>query len=286
MSRKNQDGRKNIPVIRGNRLEYLYYSSAHNQPNALRQQASPRRKVNTKKWLIWTAVLLVGFFVWQAVGQKDGSDQKATLGASKAKQAPTTNQKKYDIDTPGSQWVVVNKSRSIPAHYTPANLAEPHVPLRLTNGDSEMTVRPEVATALEQLVQDAKQQGYELMLGSGYRSYERQQTVYNQEVQSQGAEKANLESAKPGTSEHQTGLALDIDRVDRKCEFQTCFGGTLEGQWIAKKAHNYGFIVRYPASKQSSTGYGYEPWHLRFVGKELATQLYTSGQTLEEYFGL
>ena len=98
-------------------------------------------------------------------------------------------------------------------------------------------------------------------------------------------EKANRTSAKAGQSEHQTGLAMDITLKSLNYELTTSFGNTAEGKWVEKNAHNYGFIIRYPEGKEDITGYSYEPWHIRSVGVDLATKIYNSGLTYEEYLG-
>ncbi len=89
--------------------------------------------------------------------------------------------------------------------------------------------------------------------------------------------------ARPGYSEHQTGLAADVSRADGACELKACFSQTAEGQWLATRAWDYGFILRYPEGKEMATGYEYEPWHIRYVGVELARAVRDSGQTLEEF---
>jgi len=120
---------------------------------------------------------------------------------------------------------------------------------------------------------------------SGYRSYSTQVTVYNNEVANYGQAVADSESAKPGTSEHQTGLAVDVGGGG--CGIEDCFGTTAEGKWLAANAYNYGFIVRYTAAKQSITGYRAEPWHIRYIGSELSQEMHKENiTTLEEFFSL
>ena len=125
---------------------------------------------------------------------------------------------------------------------------------------------------------DAKALGLNIPLVSGYRSYETQENLYNKYVKKDGEKKANTYSAKPGESEHQTGLAFDIGSVDRS------FANTIEAKWLAENAYLYGFIIRYPKDKEEITGYNYEPWHLRYVGQELAKYLKKNNLTLEEYY--
>jgi D-alanyl-D-alanine carboxypeptidase len=163
----------------------------------------------------------------------------------------------------------------------------PNVGLRLPGSNPEMQVSPQAVPALEQLAAAAKHDGLDLIVASAYRSYQAQVSVYNAEVSRNGQQAADRESARPGHSEHQTGLAIDIGAASRKCEVQACFADMPEGQWVAANAYKYGFIIRYAQTTEAITGYTYEPWHLRFVGKELATELHAhDNPPLEIFFGL
>lgn len=152
----------------------------------------------------------------------------------------------------------------------------------------EKQVRKATATALETMVAAAKQEDAQLNLQSGYRSYSFQISLYNRYVKEQGQSVADSQSARPGFSEHQTGFAADLGSVSHpECDVEECFGTTLEGKWLTANAYKYGFIIRYPQNMQSVTGYIYEPWHVRYVGVELATEMHNQGiQTLEQFFGL
>ena len=134
--------------------------------------------------------------------------------------------------------------------------------------------------ALEELQQAAKLEGYDLPLLSGYRSYEYQKQLFQNYASKYGVEKANTFSARAGQSEHQTGLAFDVGSIDDE------YGETESGKWLAENCKNHGFIIRYPEEKQHITGYKYEPWHIRYVGKEKAIEITNSGLTLEEYLGV
>lgn len=192
----------------------------------------------------------------------------------------------YSIDEPGSPWWVVNKQRPLPADYSPAELTSPDIKLRWADDAESMQVSALIAEPLERLYADAKLAGHELMLVSGYRSEDYQRQLYEGYVASSGQEAADKFSARPGTSEHQTGLVVDLGRTDGECEIEACFGDTKAGKWLAAQAHKYGFIIRYLEDKEVSTGYIYEPWHLRYVGPELAAELYRTKQTMEEFFAL
>lgn len=134
--------------------------------------------------------------------------------------------------------------------------------------------------ALYSLQDAASLAGFSLPLVSGYRSYNRQNTIYNNYVKNYGQASADTFSARPGHSEHQTGLAFDIGKIDDN------FGNTPAGTWLKNNAHYYGFIIRYPKGKENITGYKYEPWHIRYLGVSIATEIYNKGVTLEEYLGV
>lgn len=127
---------------------------------------------------------------------------------------------------------------------------------------------------------DAAAEGLYLQLSSGYRSYYDQQIVYSGYVYDVGSDVADTFSARPGYSEHQTGLVIDLNSIDDS------FGYTAEAAWVAEHAHEYGFIIRYPDGMEGITGYKYEPWHIRYVGSEVATEIYNRKTCLETYLGL
>lgn len=215
-----------------------------------------------------------------------GNKQSAT--PARTDKPKVFNKTEHSIDEPSSIWVVVNKRRPLqPAGYTPSDLVAPNVPLRLNGEEPEMQLRKEAAEALEALVAAAKKDNLQLMVASAYRPYAFQQNLYNRYVTQQGQAAADTQSARPGHSEHQTGLAVDLEPTSQKCEVETCFAETPEGKWVAKNAYMYGFILRYQEGKDDETGYMYEPWHLRYVGKTLSTELHRIGNpTLEQFFNL
>lgn len=157
--------------------------------------------------------------------------------------------------------LVVNKKYSLPSNYNPG-----------TN--------QEALQAFNDMKAAASQNGISLWIVSGFRSYQTQTSIYNRNVGLYGEETANTFSAKPGQSEHQTGLAFDINST------KWSFAETKEAKWLAEHCHEYGFIIRYPQGKQDITGYVYEPWHIRYVGKSLAPKIKESGLCLEEYLGI
>lgn len=178
------------------------------------------------------------------------------------------------IFDPTSLTVCVNKERTVSRDYQPNDLVVPSV--RSIVSSSRIMMKAEAATALEKLFTEAENDGVYLYAVSGYRSYDYQSSIYNP---------YSGYSAPPGASEHQLGLAMDVNSSYYGSSLTTEFGYSTEGQWVKNNAHKYGFIVRYLEGKEDITGYYYEPWHIRYVGVELATELYNSGLTLEEYYG-
>lgn len=186
------------------------------------------------------------------------------------------------IDVPGSLWWIVNGERPLPAGYVPADLVTPNVPIDPQAGSTQLSAP--VSAAFEAMVEDAATAGFRLQLNSGYRSQEDQQELYDRNVEDYGEEVAHQRVAVPGTSEHQTGLSVDVGEVGLPLD--KVFGDTAASQWVRDNAHRFGFIVRYPPDKAAITGYANEPWHLRYVGTDLAATLHASGLTMEEYFQL
>lgn len=180
--------------------------------------------------------------------------------------------------------VLVNKQIQLPETYSPSDLVDPDIPFIFKEKLEKRKMRSEAAEAIERLFADAKQQGVELLGVSAYRSHKDQQSLFNYYVNKDGYEAAKAYSALPGTSEHETGLAIDVTGGNGECAAENCFAGTKEAKWLEKHAPEYGFIIRYPKGKESITGYQYEPWHLRYVGKTIAAEISKRGITLEEYY--
>ncbi|WP_432509643.1 M15 family metallopeptidase [Kineococcus auxinigenes] len=178
-----------------------------------------------------------------------------------------------------SPWVVVNKKHPIdPADYAPAELA--------TVGGEE--VAAVVSPDLTALLGAARADGVDLRITSGYRSREHQRAVHERAVRRDGLAAAESVSARPGHSEHQTGLAVDFGSgTEPGCGLRGCFQDTTEGRWLAQRAGAFGFLLRYPAGLTEVTGYAYEPWHYRWVGRDLVEQVaQRRAATLEEFFGI
>lgn len=213
-----------------------------------------------------------------ASGGTTGSD-KGKTGGDNAKSGA-----EQVVANPESITVLVNKQYALPSSYEPKDLVYPNVPFTFKEQIEKRKMRKEAAQALEKLFAGAKKDGIYLAGVSAYRSHATQTSVYNNYVKKDGEEKARTYSAVPGHSEHETGLAIDVSGSDGKCAAEDCFGSTKEASWLAKHASEYGFIIRYLKGKESITGYQYEPWHIRYVGTEMAKDIAAKGITLEEYF--
>jgi D-alanyl-D-alanine carboxypeptidase len=189
------------------------------------------------------------------------------------------------LDDPGRVWVVLNKTRpNNPVDFRPAALAMPDGVRSLEGG----SLRADAAAALSAMAAAASAAGAgEIALLSGFRSYETQETTYGSQVDANGVEEADRSSARPGFSEHQSGLAGDVVGCDGSCGSLDDLAGTAQGQWIVAHAWEYGWITRYEDGYTPVTGYIPEPWHLRYIGPELARAYHDGGwHTLEEFFGL
>jgi len=184
---------------------------------------------------------------------------------------------------PKSLLVLVNKQYGLPENYKPSDLVYPNVPFTFTEKIDKRKLREEAAKALEQLFAGAREDGISLLGVSAYRSYKTQNNLYDYYVHKDGEQAAETFSAIPGHSEHETGLAIDVTGGDGRCAAEDCFADTKEAKWLADHAPEYGFIIRYPKGKEQITGYKYEPWHIRYVGKKAAKEIKKKGITLEEY---
>jgi D-alanyl-D-alanine carboxypeptidase len=224
---------------------------------------------------------------------KDQSEQKADVPTdnsnSSLKSIYFNNIKVINgqkvIQNPTNILALVNKNYTLPSTYIPNDLVQPKVALSFKEkGLEKSLLRKEAALALEKMFSDAKDSGIELYDVSGYRSYKRQKNLFDAEVNRVGVSKAEEAVAIPGSSEHQTGLALDICSKSTGLHLIEGFANTKEGKWLEENAHSYGFILRYPKGKEEVTNYEYEPWHYRYVGIQAATIIYKNHWTLEDYF--
>lgn len=182
--------------------------------------------------------------------------------------------------TPGSVWSLASLSHPLPKSFVAQNLTSTSVPHANDASRVSQTIEP----ALESMIKAASSEGYDLILSSAYRSVADQQALYENFVQTKGKAMADLYVAKPGTSEHHIGLAVDLADKDSKCEVDSnaCNLSEASAAWLAKNAYKFGFILRYPEGKKPITGISYEPWHYRYVGKPFAKILQNSDVTLDE----
>ncbi|MDR7346862.1 D-alanyl-D-alanine carboxypeptidase [Enteractinococcus fodinae] len=183
---------------------------------------------------------------------------------------------------PESNHVLVNKQHELEIEdFEPPDLVALNVPQQY--GGQQL--REEPAVALEELVADAADDGIELWVTTAYRDFAHQQALYEQRLAELGQEAADKFTARPGYSEHQTGLAVDMSFAgNTDCNLRECFAETEQGQWLAEHVARFGFIIRYPEGAESITGYSYEPWHLRYVGVPTAHEVTEQDVTLEEYW--
>lgn len=170
---------------------------------------------------------------------------------------------------------LVNRQHAVSKDYIP-------VTRKVKGPGMSQAMREDGAAALEEMFAAAKEEGINLAIVSGYRSYSKQSSIYSRKKASQGQAAADRVSARPGTSEHQLGLAMDLAKKGSS-QLNSAFGKTKEGQWVSANAYRFGFIVRYLDGYEDVTGYMYEPWHVRYVGLERAKEIYESGLPMEMY---
>ncbi|WP_010676958.1 cell wall-binding repeat-containing protein [Bacillus timonensis] len=209
---------------------------------------------------------------------------KYTIIGGKKAVDPSISKKLYSpiINKKSETLRLVTKNTYLSKNYVPKNLVVPNVRFSTTVSERKHMVK-EAGTALEKLFRAANNDGIILYAQSGYRSYNTQRYLYNNYVSRYGQKEANRFSAKPGQSEHQTGLAMDVTSKGVGFQLVERFGETKEGKWVANNAAKYGFIISYPKGKERLTGYMYEPWHIRYVGVEHAVFMDKYDLTLEQY---
>jgi zinc D-Ala-D-Ala carboxypeptidase len=275
-------------------MTYRVRPPAYGRSSLLSQR--PRQKHTARRIIgSFTLLLLIAASVYGLLQFTKSDADSTSYTRSAARTTPTDSSATpagFDktagsTTDPSSSWVIVNKQHPLnPKTYQPNDLIVPNVPLRKNISSDERLLRTEPAKALEKLVADAAATGIHLNLQSGYRSYAFQAALYSGYVKQQGQTAADRTSARPGYSEHQTGMAADLGGTSRPaCDVEKCYAQTPEGIWLAANAYKYGFIIRYTESKESVTGYDYEPWHIRYIGTELSSEMHERHvETLEEFF--
>ncbi|WP_194189770.1 M15 family metallopeptidase [Clostridium chrysemydis] len=175
--------------------------------------------------------------------------------------------------------ILINDSSEIGENYK-SDLVEAEIEFVNEADKEERLVSKQIKKPLQELINRAKEDGILLLGTSGYRSYNTQKYIYKREVMIKGKRDAKKYVAEPGQSEHQTGLCIDLTNPSR-----LFIGGTKEADWLKDNCYKYGFIVRYKKGKEKITKKNYEPWHIRYVGKKVAKEIYEKGICLEEYLG-
>lgn len=181
-----------------------------------------------------------------------------------------------EVEEPSKLTVLVNKNNRLSEDYIPSDLEL----ISLDYANEDKYLRKEAKNQFERLSQDAKQLGYQIVAVSTYRSYDYQEKLYDYYIKTKGKKYADNCSARPGHSEHQTGLSLDVMGSNKDYDL---FAESIEFEWMKENAYKYGFVLRYPKGKEKITGFKYEPWHYRYVGVDVAKILYENHWTLEEY---
>lgn len=229
-----------------------------------------------KKILIF--IIMVVPIFWYIMGCTDIISQK-TFGNEVDSSLNNTVKLDQNVNE-NIELLLVNGDNGLNKDYIPKGLSIPNIIFTNDANNEEKHVAGIVKEPLENLIAEAKSHGIILLGNSAYRSYKSQKRIYNDRVKSQGQVLSDLYVAKPGYSEHQTGLCIDVTNQDKYL-----VKGTIESDWLEKNCYRFGFIIRYPEGKQSITGIEYEPWHIRYVGEEAANYIYSNGITLEEYLG-
>ncbi len=219
------------------------------------------------------------------INSTSGDSGMGDNNSSEEEMEVITNHDNVALDSdPDSITVLVNKELSLPSDYIPNDLVIPDISFSFDYYDEKKLMRKKAADALKKLFTGAEAENIVLNGVSAYRSYERQYDIFTDNVKKQGLEHTMKYSATPGYSEHQTGLAIDVSAKSVNNCLDESFGESEEGKWLADHVYLYGFIIRYPKDKTEITGYSYEPWHIRYVGKPLAKYLYENNLCLEEYY--
>lgn len=235
-----------------------HYGADNSSPSSVEISSAASSALPSKQPVSSVAAPSATSSVASAAAASKPAEQTVTFTTSKGFAGITKNGLTY-VDGV----LIANKTYSLPSSYGTA-------------------LTKETTSAFNLMKQAAAQDGIDIYISSGFRSYSTQKSLYASHVSRKGQERADLVSARAGHSEHQTGLAFDVNTID------SSFAGTKEALWLEDNCYKYGFILRYPEGKTDETGYAFEPWHFRYVGTELAQVLYNDGdwRTVEEYFGI
>ena len=220
-------------------------------------------------------------FGMSGCGSKN-ADENGTSAQSEKTQMDPEKAAQLREDEANGLFFLVNKEHHVDKEYVPDDL-EPIKYYAADRNKYTRFMRAEAAEHFHELVEAAAAEGIDIVMTTAYRSYEFQEVLWNNYVAQKGEEEANKTSARPGESEHQTGLAVDLSTSEIDYRNSSDFADTAAGRWVAENAHKFGFILRFPEGKSDITGYSYEAWHLRYVGMTAAADIDEQDLTLEEY---
>lgn len=232
--------------------------------------------------LMVVAFILVSLSIFRIKEIFSGYKEKSVLNKTNENEVHDVESENTSIQYYKDSILLVNKENELDEGFVPDDLVELNTDF-ISNGDLNVNkLTSEAAEALEKMFRDAKKSNVYLLGVSGYRDYNYQKNLYEAEVEVFGEQRASNYVAMPGESEHQTGLAMDVLSKDYQV-LDEGFKNTKAYSWLCDNCKDFGFIIRYPEGKEGITGYKYEPWHIRYVGIEVAKEIYEKGITLEEF---
>ena len=272
--------------------------SSRNSSRMNQARAARRRRVMRNRIIFGAIVLLILLGIIFSIrgcakhhqakvkAKQEAQQKKSTDPAEEARKKAVKAAKKREnplTEDTGDILMIVNKEYGLSEEYKPNDLTKVEHCDFSVGSDECHQLKKEPAEAIEEMFAAAREDGYEIIMRTGYRSYGYQAALYESYKEQDGEEAADKYSARPGSSEHQSGLCCDVGIEGKDLN---AFEGTDEAKWIADNSWKYGFVVRYPQDKEDITGYMYEAWHIRYVGKEAAKYMHEKNLTLEEYLEL
>jgi len=273
-------------------------SSRSNSSRMNQARAARRRRVMRNRIIFGAIVLLILLGIIFSIrgcvkhhqakvkAKQEAQEKKSKDPAEEARKKAIKAAKKREnplTEDTGDILMIVNKEYGLSEEYKPNDLTKVEHCDFSVGSDECHQLKKEPAEAIEEMFAAAREDGYEIIMRTGYRSYGYQAALYESYKEQDGEEAADKYSARPGSSEHQSGLCCDVGIEGKDLN---AFEGTDEAKWIADNSWKYGFVVRYPQDKEDITGYMYEAWHIRYVGKEAAKYMHEKNLTLEEYLEL